>query len=128
MGRPTPASFDNLGYVFLAVISFFVVFVLSGVSFIRERTGGTLERMMLTPVRRYQVVFGYTAGFGLLATVQSLLIVLFCRYVLGLAFAGPLIAAMVIMVLLAFAAVATGTFISFLPTMNSKWCSSSRWF
>lgn len=105
-------TFDSLGFVLLGVISFFVVFILSGVSFIRERTTGTMERLMLTPVRRSEVALGYTLGFGIFAAIQSVIIVLYTQLVLGLHFSGSVLLAVLIMVLLAFAAVATGTFIS----------------
>ncbi len=111
-GDAEASLFDSLSYVFLGIISFFIVFLLSGVSFIRERTTGTLERMMLTPIKRYQVVFGYTIGFGIFAVLQSVIIVLFCLYALGIAFAGSVFLAIFIMILLAFSAVATGTFVS----------------
>ncbi len=111
-GAAEASLFDSLGYVFLGIISFFIVFLLSGVSFIRERTTGTLERMMLTPIRRFQVVLGYTLGFGLFAVLQSIVIVLFFLYVLGMAFVGSVTLVIFIMILLAFSAVATGTFIS----------------
>ena len=50
--------------------AYFFVYLLTGVSFLRERTGGTLERLMATPVTRGEVVTGYTLGFGLFATIQ----------------------------------------------------------
>ncbi|MEL4105278.1 ABC transporter permease [Oscillospiraceae bacterium WX1] len=106
------STFDSLGYVLLGVMAFFVVFILSGVSFIRERTTGTMERLMLTPVRRLSVAAGYTAGFGVFAAVQSAVLVLYAQSVLGLHFSGSVLLAVLIMVLLAFTAVATGTFIS----------------
>ena len=54
-----------------AIVAFFLyffVYLLTGVSFLRERTGGTLERLMATPVTRGEVVTGYLLGFGLFAT------------------------------------------------------------
>ena len=56
-----------------AIVAFFLyffVYLLTGVSFLRERTGGTLERLMATPVTRGEVVSGYTLGFGVFAMVQ----------------------------------------------------------
>ena len=50
------------------------MYLLTGVSFLRERTGGTLERLMATPVTRGEIVAGYTLGFGLFATVQVALL------------------------------------------------------
>ncbi len=58
-GSADESAFKSLGYMFLGVFSFFFVFLISGVSFIKERIFGTVERFMLAPVSRYQVVGGY---------------------------------------------------------------------
>jgi len=111
-GQVDSTSFNSLGYVLLGVLSFFFVFIISGISFVRERETGTLERLMATPIRRISVVGGYTVGFGILAAIQSVLMILFSRYVLGMKFEGPVWLAMLIMVLLAFTAVSLGAFVS----------------
>jgi ABC-2 type transport system permease protein len=111
-GEAKASMFEDLMFVLLGVISFFLIFLYSGVSFIRERTTGTLERFMQTPIRRYQVVLGYTAGFGIFAVIQSVLITLFCQYVLQMKIEGSVVLCIFIMILLAFAAVATGTLVS----------------
>lgn len=82
---------DSLSYVFLGVISFFFVFILSGMSFVRERFGQTLERMLMTPIRRIDVIGGYTLGYGLLAAVQSVVIILYAVYVLQLQVEGSVV-------------------------------------
>lgn len=111
-GQVDSTSFNSLGYVLLGVLSFFFVFIISGISFVRERETGTLERLMATPIRRISVVGGYTVGFGILAAIQSVLMILYSRYVLGMEFEGPVWLAMFIMVLLAFTAVSLGAFVS----------------
>ncbi|MCX7772223.1 MAG: ABC transporter permease, partial [Clostridia bacterium] len=83
-GKADASMFDSMGYLLLGILSFFIVFMIAGISFIRERTTQTMERLMLTPIRRWQVVMGYTLGFGFFSTIQSILIVLFTRYVLGM--------------------------------------------
>lgn len=105
-------SFNSLGYVLLGVLSFFFVFIISGISFVRERENSTLERLMTTPVRRWEVIAGYTLGFGIFAAAQSILVTLYTKYVLGMDFAGPVILAVLLMVLLAFTAVSLGAFVS----------------
>ncbi len=105
-------SFNSLGYVLLGVLSFFFVFIISGISFVRERENGTLERLMTTPVRRWEVIAGYTLGFGIFAAAQSVLVTLYTKYVLGMDFAGSLLLAVLLMVLLAFTAVSLGAFVS----------------
>lgn len=111
-GKGGSTSFNSLGYILLGVLSFFFVFIISGISFVRERETGTLERLMAAPIRRVSVVGGYTAGFGILSAVQSALMVLFSRYVLGMEFEGSVWLSILIMVLLAFSAVSIGAFVS----------------
>jgi ABC-2 type transport system permease protein len=67
-------SFDFYGPVFIGVFVFFFVFITSGISFVRERTYGTLDRVMSTPVRRWQIVLGYTLGFGLFTLIQGTIV------------------------------------------------------
>jgi len=111
-GKGDSTAFNSLGFVLLGVLSFFFVFIISGISFVRERETGTLERLMATPIRRISVVGGYTVGFGIVSAVQSILMVLYSRYVLGMEFEGSVWLAILIMVLLAFTAVSIGAFVS----------------
>ena len=111
-GKADSSLFNSLGYMLLGVLSFFFVFIISGISFVRERTTGTLERLMITPIKRWGVVGGYTLGFGFFAAIQSILIILFTKYVLGMEFAGSLFLAILTMVLLAFTAVSAGALVS----------------
>jgi ABC-2 type transport system permease protein len=113
-----------------AIVAFFVyffVYILTGVSFLRERTGGTLERLMATPVTRGEVVTGYTMGFGLFATVQVALLLAWALGTvevpsigplpsfsigLGINVAGSPLLAFLIVLLLALGAVSLGIFLS----------------
>jgi ABC-2 type transport system permease protein len=111
-GSTDESMFDSLGYVMLGIVSFFLIFILAGISFVRERTSETLTRMMLTPVRRWQVVLGYTIGFGCFAVLQSVLLLTLCVWVLRMPFAGPVAAAGLVMIALAVSAVCIGAFFS----------------
>ena len=62
---------------------FFFTFILSTISFQRERVRGTLERLLVAPVRFYQIVLGYIGGFFLFSSVQSLIVVSFLVALLG---------------------------------------------
>ena len=113
-----------------AIVAFFVyffVYVLTGVSFLRERTGGTLERLMATPVTRGEIVAGYTIGFGLFATVQVALLLAWALGTIQVPSIGPLPAfsiglgiqvagspalAFLVVLLLALGAVSLGIFLS----------------
>lgn len=103
---------DSLSFVFLGVISFFFVFILSGMSFVRERFGQTLERMLMTPIHRYEIIGGYTLGYGLLAALQSVVIILFSVYVLRLHVEGSVWLCSLVMILIAFSAVSIGALVS----------------
>jgi ABC-2 type transport system permease protein len=104
--------FNSLGYVLLGIISFFLIFIIAGISFVRERTIQTMERLMITPVKRWQVVLGYTLGFGIFATLQSILLLIYVKLVLHMTIQGSLIAAGFIMILLSMSAVCIGAFCS----------------
>lgn len=89
-GSPTGDILDTFAPALIGFFGFFFVFVLTGISFLRERTGGTLERLLATPVRRSEIVVGYSLGFGLFATIQVVLILLFTLGVLAVPAIGPL--------------------------------------
>ncbi|MDR1604857.1 MAG: ABC transporter permease [Gracilibacteraceae bacterium] len=87
-GYADMSLFDNCGPVLIGFLVFFFVFLVSGISFLQERTTGTLEKLLSTPIRRAEIVGGYLLGFGLLTSLQSALIVFFCVYVLGVVMVG----------------------------------------
>lgn len=111
-GKSNDTMFNSLGYVLIGFLSFFFVFIISGMSFVRERTTGTMERLMLTPISRVALVAGYTIGYGIFAALQSVLIILFTKYVLHMEYAGSVLLAILIMVLLSFTAVLVGALVS----------------
>jgi ABC-2 type transport system permease protein len=111
-GSNSNNTFDSLAYVFLGVFSFFFVFLISGISFIREQTLGTMERFMLTPISKISVVLGVLIGFGIFGILQSIILVLYCKYILNIAILGSLTAVIVIMVLLSLVAITLGAVVS----------------
>ncbi|HHK5535750.1 TPA: ABC transporter permease [Bacillus mobilis] len=104
--------FDGLGPVLIGFFTFFFVFILSGVSFVRERLSGTLERLLSTPVRRWEIVVGYIIGFGIFAFIQSFIIVSFSVYILDLYVAGSIWLTLLITCMLSLTALTLGTFLS----------------
>ncbi|WP_106496111.1 ABC transporter permease [Lentibacillus sp. Marseille-P4043] len=104
--------FDNIGPVLIGLFVFFFVFLLSGVSFLRERTQGTLERLLATPLKRWEIVAGYMGGFGIFIILQSIIIAVYSIYVLDMYMAGSIFAVLVIAFLLAIAAQSLGTLMS----------------
>ncbi len=126
-GTPTDDPVTTFAPAIVAFFAYFFVYILTGVSFLRERTGGTLERLMATPVTRGEVVLGYTLGFGLFATIQVAVLMLWALGSLHIGALGPLpafsiglgiaangspILAFVVVVLLAVGAVSLGIFLS----------------
>lgn len=111
-GSASLTTFDHVGPVLIGFFSFFFVFLLSGIAFLRERTAGTLERLLASPVRRSEVVAGYLLGFGLFATLQSVVIVLYTIGVLDLHMSGSLLLVLLVNFSLALVALTLGTFLS----------------
>jgi ABC-2 type transport system permease protein len=109
------SSLDTLDYVgpaFIGLIVFFLVFVVTSVSFLRERSQGTLERLMASPLRQGEIVLGYMLGFGLVALVQSLLVLAFALGVLRIHNEGNVLLVFLLEALLAIGAVNLGIFLS----------------
>ncbi len=111
-GGPGLDTLDYLGAALIGLVVFFLVFVVTSVSFLRERTQGTLERLMATPLRRAEIVVGYMIGFTVLALVQSAEVLVFSLYVLKLYNAGSVWLIFLVAVLMAIAAVNLGIFVS----------------
>jgi ABC-2 type transport system permease protein len=63
--------FDYFGPVFIGIFIFIFVFLTSGMSLVTERTGGTMERLFVTPIKSWQLVGGYSLGFGVVSLVQA---------------------------------------------------------
>lgn len=111
-GDTEASTFDSLAFLLLSVLAFFFVFMVAGISFVRERTTQTLERLMRTPIRTVSIVSGYSIGFGFFAILQSILLILFTRFVLNTPFVGDWWIATVIMLLIAIVAVMCGILVS----------------
>jgi ABC-2 type transport system permease protein len=82
-------NFDRLGPALLALFPFIVMFLVTSVTTLRERSSGTLERLLAMPLGKGDFLFGYALAFGLIAAVQSALAVTLSVGVLGLDIDGP---------------------------------------
>jgi ABC-2 type transport system permease protein len=111
-GGSNLGTFDFLGAAFIGLVVFFLTFVVTIVSFLRERSQGTLERLMASPLRRSEVVVGYMLAFGLLALVQGAEVLIFSLYVLKVYSAASPLLIFGIEALMALAAVNLGIFLS----------------
>lgn len=111
-GAKDMSLFDSLGPILIGFYVFFFVFLIAGIAFLGERKSGTLERTLTTPIRRYELVFGYLLGFGLITVAQSAVISWFTIYVLKMRMVGSFADVMVITILAALVALSIGILIS----------------
>jgi ABC-2 type transport system permease protein len=88
-GSPDATTLDTLAPVVVGFFVYFFVFILTGISFLRERIGGTLERLLATPVSRAEIVLGYSLGFGFFATLQVATVLAFVLGRLDIPSLGP---------------------------------------
>jgi len=109
---PEGTVLDYIAPALLATLALFFSFLLTGISFLRERSQGTMERLMASPVSRLDIVVGYLFGFFIFALLQTLIIVLFTIYVLGVQYHGDLWQIFVFQIVIIAGAVNLGIFIS----------------
>lgn len=111
-GGPEYTQTDALAPLFIGLFSFFFVFLLTSVSFLRERSQGTIERLLVSPLSRTELVLGYVAGFMVFALAQSLVILLYVVGVLRVHYAGNLALLFLVTTLLTIGGVNMGIFVS----------------
>ncbi|ULG72332.1 ABC transporter permease [Macrococcus brunensis] len=111
-GDADTTPFDTFAPLLIGFFVFLFVFLLAGMGFLKERMTGTLERMLITPSKRYEIVLGYVCGFGLLAIIQSIAIVLYAVYVLKLAPPESIIKVIIINITIALVALSLGLLLS----------------
>lgn len=111
-GSNEMGQFDYFGPVLLGFFVFFFVFLIAGVSFLRERTTGTLERLLSSPLRKWEIVIGYVIGFGIFTMLQATIIAAYAIYVLGMLMEGAFGFVLLITLLLSLTALTLGILLS----------------
>ncbi|QMV39902.1 ABC transporter permease [Cohnella cholangitidis] len=111
-GDSETTFFDVLSPVLVGFFVFFFVFLISGIGLLRERTTGTLERLMSTPIRRGELISGYLAGYGIFAVIQTVIVVLFAVNVLDISLVGSIWNVLLINFMLALVALSLGILLS----------------
>ena len=111
-GSDKMTSFDALAPLFMGFFIFFFVFLIAGVSFLRERISGTLERILATPLHRSEIVWGYFLGFGVFVAIQTIIIQIFIMYGLNVTMQGSFWLVLIINLILAGQSLALGTLLS----------------
>jgi ABC-2 type transport system permease protein len=67
----SPQTFQAVGLIMLGIFPFTIMFLLTSIAMLRERTSGTLERLLTTPIGKLDLLFGYGIAFGVAAAVQA---------------------------------------------------------
>lgn len=111
MFEDTPV-FDQVGPALLAMFPFIVMFLVTSVTTLRERSGGTLERLLAMPMGKLDFLLGYALAFGAVAAVQAALAVGLSVGLLGLDVQGPVWLLLVVAVVDAVLGTALGLFVS----------------
>jgi ABC-2 type transport system permease protein len=84
-----PGVFDHIAPPLLGIFPLIVMFLITSVATLRERTSGTLERLLTMPTAKADLLLGYACAFGLLALVQAAVVFGLTLGPLGLSVAGP---------------------------------------
>lgn len=111
-GNKNTTYFSSIMPIFMGFFVFLFVFLISGMSLLKERTSGTLGRLLATPVKRSEIVFGYILSYSLVAIIQTTIIVFFTIYVLNVQVTGSILNVFIINLLLALVALTFGLLLS----------------
>ena len=112
MYRDSGPVFDRIGPALLAIFPFIIMFLVTSVTTLRERSSGTLERLLAMPMGKLDFLLGYAVAFGVVAALQSVLAVGVSVVLLDLQIVGPVWLLMVVAVVDAVLGTALGLFVS----------------
>jgi ABC-2 type transport system permease protein len=107
-----PATFDRIGGPMVGLFPFVTMFVVTSITMLRERTTGTLERLMTMPLAKIDLLLGYGVAFALVAVVQAGVVSAVAFGGLGLDIDGPVWAVVLLAVGNAVLGMALGLFLS----------------
>ncbi|ONI70622.1 antibiotic ABC transporter permease [Actinosynnema sp. ALI-1.44] len=105
-------AFSRAAPALLGVFPFIIMFMIASITTLRERTSGTLERLMTMPISKLGLIGGYAMAFGIVAVAQVAVATLVSVWWLDLDITGPLWILLVIAVLDALLGMALGLFVS----------------
>ncbi|MGW0775322.1 ABC transporter permease [Streptomyces sp. NPDC002835] len=108
----SPRTFDSIGASLLGIFPMITMFLVTSIATLRERTSGTLERLLAMPLGKAELIAGYALAFGLVAVVQSLLATGLALWGLGLDITGSAWLLLLVALLDALLGTALGLFVS----------------
>ena len=107
-----PETFDRVGGPLVGIFPFVLMFVITSITMLRERTTGTLERLMTLPISKLDLLLGYGLAFAVVATVQALITATVAFGLLGLDVEGSVVVVVAFAVLNALLGMSLGLFAS----------------
>jgi ABC-2 type transport system permease protein len=90
MFQESEQTFDRTALIMLGIFPFTIMFLVTSIAMLRERTTGTLERLLTTPLGKLDLLFGYGIAFGLAAAVQATVATGLAYWLLDLDTRGPI--------------------------------------
>lgn len=112
LGLVSTSGQEYFAWPVVPLFPFFMAFIFTSLFFLRERSQGTLERLLASPISPGAIVSGYGLGLGVFALLQLLVVILFTRYGLGLVAGGSWLLTGLILGLILMVAVFMGVFLS----------------
>ncbi|MBN1235952.1 MAG: ABC transporter permease [Methanotrichaceae archaeon] len=103
---------DTVGPAILGLVVFFFTFINAAIAFIRERSQGTLEKFMVSPLSRVEMISGYVLGFSLFTLLQSATTLFVVTFGFGVPLRGSALTALAVVLLLGAGALVLGSFFS----------------
>jgi ABC-2 type transport system permease protein len=104
--------FDSIAPAMLGVFPFVIMFLITSITTLRERTSGTLERLMTMRVARADIILGYALAFSIFGIVQSIITSFVAIYLLNMSVEGPLWFVVIVAIADTLLGVALGLFTS----------------
>ena len=111
-GDKNTGFFAHMIPILIGFVVFFFVFLISGMALLKERTSGTLDRLLATPVKRSEIVYGYMLSYGIIAIFQTAVVVLAAIWLLDVEVVGSILNVIIVNVVLALVALAFGILLS----------------
>ena len=105
-------TFDSIGASLLGIFPLITMFLVTSIATLRERTSGTLERLLAMPLGKGDLIGGYALAFGALAVIQSVLATALALWGLGLDVTGSAWLLLLVALLDALLGTALGLFVS----------------
>ncbi len=111
-----PQVFNQVAPMILGIFPLTIMFIITSIATLRERSIGTLDRLMTYPISKLDFIFGYAIAFAILAFLQAVIATAVVLGLLGVTVMGGTIAVIIGVVASALLGTALGLFMSAFAT------------